>query len=106
MSKELPRSMFRAIDARDWDALGTLFHPDFRYDRPGLAPLLGKDEVLRFYREIRSIHGAHQLETVVSDGDHGACWGRFVGAKSDGTPLDLQFADCYGFRDGLLWRRK
>jgi ketosteroid isomerase-like protein len=106
MSRELPRAMFRAIDARDWEALGTLLHPDLRYDRPGFAPLVGKDEVLRFYREVRSIHGEHRLETVVSDGDHGACWGRFVGAKADGTPLDLQFADCYGFKDGQLHRRK
>ena len=23
-----------------------------------------------------------------------------------GTPVDVEFADCYEFKDGLLWRRK
>ena len=106
MSHDLVRSMFRAVDARDWVGLGALFHPELRYDRPGFAPLLGREEVLRFYREVRTIHGSHQLEAIVVEGDHGATWGRFVGATADGTALDLQFADCYGFRDGLLARRK
>jgi ketosteroid isomerase-like protein len=67
---------------------------------------MGREQVLHFYREIRAIHGSHQIEAIVVDGDHGASWGRFVGSKRDGTPVDLEYADCYGFRDGLLWRRK
>lgn len=106
MNHDFVRSMFRAIDLRDWAALASHLHSELRYDRPGFPPLIGREQVLHFYREIRAIQGSHAIEAVVIDGDHGASWGRFVGAKSDGTPLDLQYADCYGFRDGLLSRRK
>jgi len=106
MSRDFITSMFRAVDARDWTALGSHFHPDLRYERPGFPPLLGRDQVLQFYREVRAIHGAHQIEAIVIDGDAGASWGRFVGQKRDGAPVDIQYADCYRFRDGLLWRRK
>lgn len=106
MTAEFVRSMFRAIDARDWDALGSQFHHEIRYDRPGIPPLIGRDQVVRFYREIRAIQGEHRIEAIVVDDEHGASWGRFVGSKQDGTPIDIQYADCYGFKEGLLWRRK
>jgi hypothetical protein len=106
VSHDLVRSIFRAIDARDWGSLADYFHPELRYQRPGFPTLEGRDEVLRFFREIRAIHGSHQIEGIAIDGDQGAHWGRFVGAKMDGTPVDVEYADWYRFRDGLLWRRK
>ena len=99
-------AMFRAIDASDWDALAQYFHPGLIYDRPGYALLEGREAVLHFYRAVRMIRGAHQFEAFAIDGDTGACWGRFVGHQPDGTPIDVQFADGYRFKDGLLWRRK
>jgi ketosteroid isomerase-like protein len=106
MSRDFVTAMFRAVDARDWAALALHFHEDLRYDRPGFPPLMGRDRVLHFYREVRAIHGTHQIEAIVIDGEAGASWGRFVGTKTDGAPVDVQYADCYRFRDGLLWRRK
>ncbi len=106
MTHEFVRSMFRAVDDRDWSALAEHFHPELRYDRPGFSALMGRDQVVHFYREVRAIQGSHRIEAIVIDGEHGASWGRFVGSKTDGAPVDLQYADCYGFRDGLLWRRK
>jgi len=99
------RNMFKAIDACDWDALDRYLHPDLVYLRPGLAPLEGAAAVSKFYREVRTLRGEHRFEAIVVDGDHGALWGRFVGKNADG-PVDVQFADCYGFKDGKLWRRK
>jgi len=99
-------TMFRAVDAADWDGVARFFHPDLVYDRPGYPRLVGRDEVARFYREVRSIRGEHLFEGFAIEPETGACWGRFVGSKKDGTPLDLEFADCYRFKDGLLWRRK
>lgn len=99
-------AMFRTIDRSDWDALARYFHPDLCYERPGLPMLEGRDANLRFYRELRTIRGEHLFERFVIEPDAGACWGRFVGHRQDGTPLDLEFADCYRFKDGLLWRRK
>lgn len=106
MTADQLRAMFRAIDASDWDAMARFLHPEIAYDRPGFPLLDGRDAVLRFYRETRTIRGEHRFECFVVDGDAGACWGRFVGRTGDGAPLDVQFADCYRFRDGLLWRRK
>ena len=99
-------AMFRAVDASDWDTVARSFHPDLVYDRPGYAPIEGRDQNLRFYREVRTIRGEHRFEGFAIEPDAGACWGRFVGITKDGTPVDLQFADCYRFKDGLLWRRK
>ena len=99
-------AMFRAIDAADWETVARYFHPDLIYDRPGFSLIEGRDQTLRFYREIRAIQGEHRCECFALEPEAGACWGRFVGAKKDGTPVDLQFADCYRFKEGLLWRRK
>jgi len=99
-------AMFRAIDASDWDAVGRYFHPDLIYDRPGYARLEGRDQNLHFYREIRSIRGEHRFDCFAIESTAGAGWGRFVGSRTDGTPVDIEFADCYRFKDGLLWRRK
>lgn len=99
-------AMFRVIDATDWDSLGRFFHPELIYQRPGFPVLEGRDANLDFYRNIRAIRGEHRFDAFVIEGDTGASWGRFVGHKKDGTPVDVEYADCYGFRDGLLWRRK
>ena len=99
-------AMFRAVDAADWDALARYFHPDLIYDRPGFPLLEGREAVLHFYREVRAIRGGHQFEGFAIETDAGACWGRYVGNRLDGTPVNVQFADCYQFKDGLLWRRK
>lgn len=99
-------TMFRAVDATDWDTVARYFHPEMIYHRPGFPELVSGAEVARFYREMRSIRGDHRFEGFAIEPESGACWGRFVGHRKDGTPLDLEFADCYRFKDGLLWRRK
>ncbi|MEZ4585043.1 MAG: nuclear transport factor 2 family protein [Gemmatimonadales bacterium] len=99
------RAMFKAVDASDWDNVDKYFHPDLEYLRPGMDPLLGKAALSNFYRNVRTLRGEHRFDAVVVDGDKGACWGRFVGRNANG-PVDVEFADCYGFKDGLLWRRK
>ena len=106
MSRDFIISMFRAIDGRDWEALGRHFHPDMIYLRPGFPTLEGRDAVLRFYREVRQIQGEHRIEGVAVEGKFGAHWGRFVGAKKDGTPVDVEYSDTYVFDDGLLKHRK
>lgn len=88
--------LFRKVDARDWDALATSFAPDVVYERPGYEPLMGRERVMRFYREERVIaSGQHSLERVVLDEGGGACWGRYVGVHRDGSPIDERFADVY-----------
>ena len=106
MTRDFIVSMFRAIDTRDWEALGRHFHPEMIYERPGFPVLEGRDAVLRFYAETRQIQGEHRAEGIAVDGEFGAHWGRFVGAKKDGTPVDVRYSDTYVFADGMLKHRK
>lgn len=107
MSHELLRAMFKAIDDRQFDRLPEFFHRDIVYERPGYEPLVGLAAVMHFYREVRVLgSGRHGFDAIVMDGDNGACWGRWVGFKKDGTLIDLEFADGYTFADGKLKHRK
>jgi branched-chain amino acid aminotransferase len=99
--------LFRKIDARDWEALEDSLHEDVVYERPGYEPLVGRERVLRFYREERVIaSGEHQLERVLTDGESGACWGRFVGLHKNGSAIDERFADVYLLQDGRIRTRR
>jgi ketosteroid isomerase-like protein len=106
MSRDFIVNMFRAIDNRDWEALGRHFHPEMVYLRPGFPVLEGREAVLKFYREVRQIQGEHRIEGSAVEGNFGAHWGRFVGAKKDGTPVEVEYSDTYVFQDGLLKHRK
>ncbi|MEO8448796.1 MAG: nuclear transport factor 2 family protein [Gemmatimonadota bacterium] len=107
MSQELVRGMFKAIDENQFDHLEQFFHKDIIYERPGYEPLIGLPAVMHFYREVRVLaSGRHGFDAIVIDGEQGACWGRWVGIKKDGTLVDLEFADCYTFAKGKLKHRK
>ena len=99
--------MFRAIDAADFDALEQVFHPGVVYVRGGYAPFTGLDTVMNFYRMGRVLaSGEHRLENIIVEGDHGACWGRFVGKKKSGEDVDLLFSDIYRFNSGKVFFRR
>jgi ketosteroid isomerase-like protein len=103
----LVHDLFQAIDAREFDLLRDICHPDVVYERPGYEAFTGIDRLLKFYREERVIaSGDHLLTAVVVDDAYGACWGRFVGAHRNGSPLDVEFADTYEIKDGKIRRRK
>lgn len=99
--------LFLAIDRRDWNAFAELFHPDIVYERPGYDAFSGIERLLRYYREERILAaGEHYIERIVIDDDYGACWGRFVGVKKDGTPADVLFSDIYCFEQGKIKTRR
>lgn len=103
----LVHEMFRIIDGRDFDRLREFCHEDIVYERPGYEPIVGMDELLHFYREVRIIaSGEHQLAAVVLDDEHGACWGRFEGLHRNGSGLSVEFADTYVIEEGKIRRRK
>jgi ketosteroid isomerase-like protein len=103
----LVQDLFRAVDARDFERLRGIFHPEVVYERPGYPPFTGIDRLLRFYREERVIEcGEHRLTAVVANDDHAACWGRFVGTHRDGSPIDVEFADTYALDAGAIRHRK
>lgn len=103
----LVHDLFRAIDAREFDRLHDVCHPEIVYERPGYESFSGMDRLLKFYREERIIaSGDHHLTAVLVDGTHGACWGRFLGKHRDGSDIDVEFADTYEIEDGRIRRRK
>ena len=107
MSRALLEAYFQAIDAGDLESLPRFFHRDIVYERPGYDPLVGLDAVMHFYRTRRVIaSGKHQVEGIVVEGDAGASWGRFAGARKDGSAIDERFADVYTFTDGKVRTRR
>jgi ketosteroid isomerase-like protein len=99
--------LFRCVDARAWDALTKVFAHNIVYERPGYPPLLGFQEVLHFYRELRVVaSGEHHLHDIIIDEDRGACWGRFVGQHKDGSAIEEGFADVYTFKAGKITTRR
>ncbi len=107
VANTLVHDLFSAIDARDFDRLREMCHPEIVYERPGYEAFSGMERLLRFYREERVIaSGRHRLTAVLADDAFAACWGRFVGKHRDGSDLDVEFADTYEIEDGRIRRRK
>ena len=107
MEKALILEYFRAVDEHDISALLAVFHADITYERPGYPPFVGLERLYQFYTAERVIAlGQHFLEEIVVEGQAGACWGRFIGAKHDGSPVDIKFVDTYTFEDGKIKTRK
>jgi len=107
VANTLVHDLFRVIDARDFEGLRDVCHPEIVYERPGYEAFVGIDRLLKFYREERVIaSGGHHLTAVLVDESFGACWGRFLGEHRDGSALDVEFADTYEIEDGKIRRRK
>jgi ketosteroid isomerase-like protein len=93
---ELAHELYRRVDAGDIDGLVAMFTEDAQYHRPGYPPADGHAGIDHFYRHERVIaSGVHTLEAVTVTGDEMGVRGTFVGAKHDGTPLSLRFADFF-----------
>lgn len=107
MNREIVERLFEVVDSQQWDRLADVFHPNAVYERPGYKPLVGRDAVIDFYRNIRIISsGQHQLADCIEEGNVAACHGRFTGLSRTGEELDEQFADFYSFEDDLIRTRK
>ncbi|MFD7660753.1 nuclear transport factor 2 family protein [Actinosynnema sp. NPDC059797] len=90
------RKYYELVDSGDVAGLLDLFAPDAEYRRPGYPPLVGREQLARFYGEDRVIReGRHSVTTVVASGAEVAVTGRFTGALKDGSEVDLQFADFF-----------
>jgi len=101
------RRFYGSIDAGDLAALVGAFATDAVYHRPGFEPLVGRDEIERFYRERRTIStGRHTLAAVVSSGEHIAVHGDFRGTLRDGRTAAHRFAKFFTVTPaGLVARR-
>ncbi|MFP5023494.1 nuclear transport factor 2 family protein [Pseudonocardia phyllosphaerae] len=97
-TSDVIRQYYRLVDAGKVDELLDLFEVNAAYDRPGYAPMRGRDELDRFYRAERAIdRGEHTLTDVVEDARQVAVAGRFVGVLKDGQTVTVGFADLFTF---------
>ncbi|MFL5802016.1 MAG: nuclear transport factor 2 family protein, partial [Roseiflexaceae bacterium] len=93
--------LFGAIDALDWADVARIVHPEILYERSVYEPFKNIERLLHFYRNEGVLaSGKHSLERIVRNGDHAACWGRFVRKKRDKSDVDELFADCKTFEGG------
>jgi len=107
MLNEKITKLFKAVDSSNWNDLRELFHSEIVYERPGYEPFEGLERVMRFYQQERILaSGEHRIERIVFQGSDGACYGRFVGFKKDGSEVDELFADVYSFEDGKIRTRR
>jgi ketosteroid isomerase-like protein len=107
MFRAVITELFKLVDAAEWDSLSRVFHDDVVYERPGYQPCRGIAQLIHFYRHERVIaFGTHHLERIVVDQDHAACWGKFIGAKKDGSPINERFADVYAMQDSKIRERR
>jgi ketosteroid isomerase-like protein len=101
------REVYRTIDACDWPALEALLHPEVVYERPGYDPLVGRERVMRFYREERIVaSGRHEIIGIVREDGVAACWGHMRGTLRDGSAAEVQFADVYSLDAGQVRTRR
>jgi ketosteroid isomerase-like protein len=101
------RQMFECIDRADWEHLSDCFDLEICYKRPGFEPMLGRDRLMRFYREERHItEPRHVVEGVLLGGDDGAAWGRMTGRREAGDAVALEFAEIYRFAGGVVRARR
>jgi ketosteroid isomerase-like protein len=99
--------LFRSVDAAEWTRMIAAYCEDARYERPGYPALIGHVEILDFYMRVRTVaFGEHRLEHIMISGDHGACWGTFVGQTKGGLPVDESFCDVYSFHADKIWTRR
>ena len=107
MSEKLITKLFNAVDTSDWASMLTVFCDDVVYERPGYPPITGIEQLLHFYKHVRIIAaGEHKLDHIVIDGDHGSCWGRFIGYGKDHAAIDELFSDVYTFEKGKIKQRR
>ena len=101
------RLLLRAIDAADWMVVESLFHHQAEYEVSGQRPFRGRDGIMNYYRNVRSIRkGEHVIESMAAEGSNGICWGRFNAVSQDGTEISVLFADVMQFEQNKIRKRR
>lgn len=88
------------LEARDWDALAALLHPDVRYEVPQTAELIrGRDNYLRFNQEYPGDWHL-QVKRTISQGKHAVAWFGWTGGGGSDDGDGITFFEYDG--DGLI----
>ena len=94
---------YRLVDQGDVDSVVKLFAENAIYERPGYDPMIGRDQLDKFYGSQRIIDsGQHTVVKMLVNSSYVAVEGEFAGRLKDGGTVDLRFADFFVVNDGLL----
>lgn len=98
---------FQCIDNREFSSILKLVANDIVYERPGFPTIKGKDNLLDFYTNKRSVvDGKHTVTNVISDVNFTAFSGFFSGRLKNNEFIELYFCDVCQFEGRLLKKRK
>ena len=105
-NEEVVRSYYAFADAGDLEGILSIFRDDAVYERPGLAPMNGREALRAFYAGPRLVKsGAHTLERVVTHDDIAIAQGELNGELQSGESIRARFVDVYEISDGLVKTR-
>lgn len=101
------RRYYELVDAGDIPGLVDLFADDAVYHRPGYPPLVGREQLERFYRQSRKIkEGRHSITTLLTSEEQAAAHGVFEGTLRDGSHVTVRFADFFQFNQDAAFQRR
>jgi len=107
---EVVRQVYAAFAARDWEALGDLWHSDVEYETLGVAPgrLHGFRTITDFFDTWAGLYGEFRVEAeeIVEAGDQVVALERHSGRGVKGSEAEgmvgHSFACLFTFRDGKV----
>jgi ketosteroid isomerase-like protein len=107
---EVIRRLYRAMDAKDVEAVKGLADPELEWvpdARVGEAPVLGREQVIRFFEDRAQMFGEIQteIERLWDTGDKVLAFIQVRGAgQSSGAAFDVRIAHLWSFSDGRVVR--
>ena len=98
------RLSYEYLDARNVDALGSLYAEDMVRLLPGREPVVGRQQLEKFLlRQFRLHESRHRVDEVIATGGRASVRGQVTGRLYGGEQFDVTFVDLFGFGgDGLL----
>lgn len=107
---EVIRRLYRAMDARDTEAIAALTDPALEWvpdGRVGEGPVRGREEVIRFFADRAAMFEAieTEVERLWEVGDRVLAFLRVTGkGGTSGVPFEIRVAHLWTIRDGLVVR--
>jgi ketosteroid isomerase-like protein len=107
---EIVRLLYRAMDARDLEAIAELVHPDAEWipdSRVGEGPVRGRENVIRFFADRAEMFDGirTELERFWETDDKVLVFVRLTGrGRASGARFDVRIGHLWTLRDGAVVR--
>jgi ketosteroid isomerase-like protein len=109
---ELATRVETAINQRDAEAIGEMFHPEFEFHsaiaRAEGGVYRGVEGMREYFRDVDAVwqNFRVELEDVREAGDRLLVLWRVTGTSLSGVPLAQVSAQVWTWRDGMAWRNE